>query len=115
MRTVIGTICLFVSGAQAATLAYVDSRDRLVYQPAGGKLVVISRDGYEPSLRRDGKQLLYTRQESATSPKRTLVLYDVESGRSRDLISEFVSGPVWSPDGRRMAFTRLETKVCRSG
>ena len=111
MRTVIGAICVFASSVHAATLAYVDSRDRLVYQPEGGKPVVVSRDGYEPSLRRDGKQLLYTRQESATSPKRTLVLYDVASGHSSDLISGFVSGPVWSPDGRRMAFTRLEAKV----
>jgi len=111
MRTVIGAICVFASSLHAATLAYVDSRDRLVYQPEGGKPVVVDRNGYEPSLRRDGKQLLYTRQESATSPKRTLVLYDVASGRSRDLISGFVSGPVWSPDGRRMAFTRLEAKV----
>jgi hypothetical protein len=111
MRTLLGAICVFASSLHAASLAYVDSRDRLVYQPEGGKPVVVDRNGYEPNLRRNGKQLLYTRQQSANSPKRTLVLYDVASGRSRDLISGFVSGPVWSPDGRRMGFTRLEAKV----
>jgi len=109
MRTAIGVICVFVSSVNAATLAYVDAQDRLVYQPKGEKPVVVARNGYDPSLRRDGKQLLYTRQEGATSPKRTLVLYDAASGRSRDLISGFVFGPLWSLDGRRMAFMRMET------
>ena len=58
MRTVIGAICVFASSLHAATLAYVDSRDRLVYQPEGGKPVVVDRNGYEPSLRRDGRPLM---------------------------------------------------------
>ena len=80
-----------------------------MYQPAGGKPVVLTLNGCGPSLRRDAKQVVYTRQESPTSPQRTLVLYDVASGRSSDLISESVSTPMWSPDGKRMAFMRMET------
>ena len=45
MRTVIGAICVFASSLHAATLVYVDSRHRLVYQPEGGKPVVVDRNG----------------------------------------------------------------------
>jgi hypothetical protein len=41
MRTVIGVICVFASSLHAASLAYVDSRDRLVYQSEGGKPVAV--------------------------------------------------------------------------
>jgi len=55
------------SAASAATLAYVDASGHLVYQAEGARPKGIDAHGYEPSLRRDGKQLVYTRQTVSVS------------------------------------------------
>jgi uncharacterized membrane protein len=60
--------------------------------------------GSEPALSHDGKKLLYTRDDSKTSPQRTIVLYDFDTGRSKDLIHGLVRRAFWSPDDTRVAF-----------
>jgi uncharacterized membrane protein len=60
--------------------------------------------GSELALSHDGKKLLYTRDDSKTSPQRTIVLYDFDTGRSKDLIHGLVRRAFWSPDDTRVAF-----------
>jgi len=42
----------------------------------------VAPEGAELALSHDGKKLLYTRSDSKTSPDRTIVLYDLDSGKS---------------------------------
>ena len=109
MRFIFGTICILASGASATTLAYVDAKGTLVYQAEGSRPGIADAHGYEPSLRRDGKQLVYTRQTSDKGPN-TLALYDAATSRSRDLVTGYVTQPLWSPDGTRIRFLRYDTK-----
>jgi len=46
-------------------------------------------EGTELALSHDGKKLLYTRSDSKTSPDRTIVLYDLDSGK----ICGFIAWP----------------------
>jgi hypothetical protein len=50
--------------------------------------------------------VVYTRLEK-DMPRRTLVLWDSATGKSRDLITGFVDDPHFSADGMRVAFIRL--------
>jgi Tol biopolymer transport system component len=107
MRSILVVAVLLACGAGAATLAYVDSNGHLVYQAQGVRPRVVDTHGYEPSLRRDGKQLVYTRTGGDARPN-TLVLYDAATDLSRDLITGYVSQPQWSPDGSRIVFLRYD-------
>lgn len=69
---------------------------------------VAALEGSELALSRDGKKLLYTRSDSKTSPDRTIVLYDFDTGRSQDLIHGPVRQAFWSPDESRVAFLKFQ-------
>jgi uncharacterized membrane protein len=62
--------------------------------------------GSELALSHDGKRLLYTRSDSKSSPDRTIVLYDFDSGKSLDLVQGLVRQAFWSPDDGRVAFLK---------
>jgi hypothetical protein len=82
---------------------------------AAGKIVV-SRNGIKKiagaagtglSLAHDGKRLLYTRPDPKPSSLATVVLYDFESGRSRDLVHGGVGPAFWSADDARVAYLNV--------
>jgi predicted small lipoprotein YifL len=83
------------------------------YLDATGKVIVSRGElkktaapaGYELALSHDGKKLLYTRDLAGAD--RTIVLYDVDSGRSQDLITGLVHQAFWSPDDSRVAFLKI--------
>jgi len=62
------------------------------------------RSRHRAGLSHDGKKLLYTRSDSKSSPDRTIVLYDFDSGKSLDLVQGLVRQAFWSPDDGRVAF-----------
>lgn len=69
---------------------------------------IAAPEGSELALSHDGKKLLYTRSDSKTSPDRTIVLYDFDTGRSQDLIHGLVRQAFWSPDDSRIAFLKFQ-------
>jgi uncharacterized membrane protein len=69
---------------------------------------VAAQDGAEPSLSHDGKKLLYTRPDSKTGPDSTIVLYDMTTGRSQDLVRGGVREAFWSPDDARVAYLNFQ-------
>jgi uncharacterized membrane protein len=80
----------------------------------GGK-VMVSRGvtkklaapaGSELSMSHDGKKLLYTRDDSKTGGVRTIVIYDAETGHSKDLVHGDVSEGFWSLDDSRVAYLK---------
>jgi hypothetical protein len=80
---------------------------------AAGKIVVsygamkktVAPTGFELSLSHSGKKLIYTHDLAGTN--RTIVLYDVDSGRSQDLITGLAHQAFWSPDDSRIAFLKF--------
>ena len=79
---------------------------------AAGKIVVsrgsikkvAGAAGTDLALSHDGKKLLYVRRDSKSGPEGTIVLYDFDSGRSRDVVHGTVRQPFWSLDDGRIAY-----------
>jgi uncharacterized membrane protein len=86
-------------------VAYLNSAGSVVL--SRGKMKKIAAPaGTELALSHDGKKLLYARSDSKSSPDRTIVLYDFDSGKSLDLIHGYVRQAFWSPDDSRIAFLK---------
>jgi len=66
--------------------------------------------GSEPALSHDGKFLLYTRSDSKTGPERSIVLYEFDTGHSRDVAGTNVHQAFWSPDDSHIAYLKFDGK-----
>jgi uncharacterized membrane protein len=88
-------------------VAYLDAGGRVMLSRGETKKIVAS-SGLELSLSHDGKKLLYTRSNSTSEPDRSIVLYDADAGRARDLVSGGVHQAFWSPDDSRIAFLKFD-------
>jgi uncharacterized membrane protein len=90
-----------------AAVAYLNSVGNIVLSRGGVKKMA-AQAGIELALSHDGKKLLYTRSDSKTSPERTIVLYDFDSGKSQELVRGLVRQAFWSPDDLRVAFLKAQ-------
>lgn len=90
--------------APPVDVAYVDAAGKIVVSYGAIKKTIASM-GYELSLSNGGKKLIYTHELVGTN--RSIVLYDVDSGHSQDLISGLVHQAFWSPDDSRIAFLKF--------
>jgi uncharacterized membrane protein len=92
------------------TVAYVSSADKIVVSRGAVKKIA-GPAGTDLALSHDGKKLLYVRSDTKPNPESTIVLYDFDTGRSRDLVHGIVRGPFWSLDDARVAYlTNQEQK-----
>ena len=96
-----------ISFKAPVAFAYL-SPTRKVVVGVGSIKKIAAPAGSELALSHDGKKLLYTRDDSKTSPQRTIVLYDFDTGRSKDLIHGLVRRAFWSPDDTRVAFLNMQ-------
>jgi uncharacterized membrane protein len=88
----------------------------VAYLDAGGKVIfsrgtvrrTVAPEGSELAVSHDGKKLLFTRSDSPTGPERTIVLYDWDTSRLRDLATTSVRSAFWSPDDSRVAFLKYD-------
>ena len=90
-------------------IAYLNPAGSVVLSRGAVKKIV-APSGSELCLSHDGKKLLYTRADSKTGPDRTIALYDVDSGKSQDLVRGLVRQAFWSPDDSRIAFLRAQNQ-----
>jgi uncharacterized membrane protein len=91
-------------------VAYLDSTGRIIL--ARGEVhKTVSTSGNELALSHDGKKLLFTKSTSTTSPERSIVLYDFDTGRSREIASNNVRQAFWSPDDSRIAYLKFDGKI----
>jgi hypothetical protein len=60
--------------------------------------------GTDLALSHDGKKLLYVRADLQSDTDKTIVLYEFDTGRSRDLVHGAVRQPFWSLDDSRVAY-----------
>jgi uncharacterized membrane protein len=90
--------------------AYLESSGRVVVS-RGEVRKVVAASGSELALSHDGRSLLYTRSDSSTGPERSIVLYDVDTGRSRVVAGNNVRQPFWSPDDSHFAYVKFDGKI----
>ncbi len=91
-------------------IAYLDSAGRVLVARGEVRKTAAS-SGTEPALSHDGKFLLYTRSDSKTGPERSIVLYEVDTGRSREIAGNNARQAVWSPDDARIAYLKFDGTI----
>jgi uncharacterized membrane protein len=77
----------------------------------GATKKIAAAAGSELALSHDGKKLLYTRDDSKNGGGRTIVLYEAETGRSKDLVHGDVRKAFWSPDDSRVAYLKGQDQL----
>src|ERR1700736_4009198 len=93
-------------------IAYVTSTGKIIVSHGAVKKVVPVA-GADLSLSHDGKKLFYTRNDSKMGSERTIVLYDFDTGRSKDLVHGTVREAFWSPDDSRFAYLQSQDQKWR--
>jgi uncharacterized membrane protein len=91
-------------------VAYLDAAGKVIFSRSAVRRTV-APEGSELAVSHGGKKLLYTRSDSKTGPERTIVLYDWDTGRLRDLAATNVRSAFWSPDDSRVAFLKYDGKI----
>jgi uncharacterized membrane protein len=84
-------------------VAYLDATGKVMLA-RGEAAKLVAPKGSQLSLSRDGKRMLYTREDSAS--ELTIVLYDAATAKSTDLIRG-AQAAFWSPDDLQIAFLKL--------
>jgi uncharacterized membrane protein len=90
-------------------IAYLDATGRVIFG-RGEVRKTVATAGSELAVSHDGKKLLYTRSDSKTGPERSIVLYDFDTGRSRDVAGTNVRQAFWSPDDSHFAYLKYDGK-----
>ncbi|HET7152116.1 MAG TPA: hypothetical protein VFI60_11955 [Candidatus Acidoferrum sp.] len=89
-------------------VAYFNASQQLVFKRGSISRIVPARGAFDLSPSRDGRKLLFTREEG---PLRVLDEYDFDSNSMKELLRGDVRNPVWSPDNSRILYlNRLEGK-----
>jgi len=106
-KTVLDPITNFHS---PVAVAYLDASGRVMVG-RGEVRKVAAPSGSELALSHDGKMLLYTRSDSKTGPERSIVLYEVDTGRAHDFAGNNARQAFWSPDDSKVAYLRFDGKI----
>jgi len=91
-------------------IAYLDASGKVIFSRSAVRRTV-APEGSELAVSHDGKKLLYTRADSPNGSERTIVLYDWDTGRLRDLATTSARSAFWSPDDSLVAFLKYDGKV----
>ena len=106
-KTVLDPITKFTS---PTAIAYIDSTGRVIV--AHGEIhKIVAISGTEPALSHDGKKLLYTHSDSKTGPEHSIMLYEVDTGRSREIAGNTSRQAFWSPDDSHIAYLKYDGRV----
>ncbi len=93
-----------ITNAKApVAVAYLTAAGK-VFESRGAVKKVVAPAGSELALSHDGKKLLYTREDAKGSSTGTIVLFEFENGRARDLVHGALGQAFWSPDDSRIAY-----------
>lgn len=101
-----------ITGFKVPTaVAYLNSTGKIVVSRGAVKKIA-GATGTELSLSHDGKKLLYAREDPKSPADGAIVLYEFDTGRSKDLLRGVVRQPSWSPDDSRVAYLKLDPSSC---
>jgi uncharacterized membrane protein len=92
------------------SMAYLDASGKVIFS-RGAVRRTVAPEGSELAVSHDGKKLLFTRSDSKAGPERSIVLYDWDTGRLRDLATTSVRSAFWSPDDSRVAFLKYDGNI----
>jgi len=93
-----------ITGFKAPTaVAYINATEKIVVS-RGALKKIAAPAGTDLALSHDGKKLLYTRADSKSPSESAIVLYDFDTGHSKDLVHGAVKQPFWSADDTRIAY-----------
>ena len=106
-KTVLDPITKF---QPAVDIAYLDSAGRVIVVH-GTVHKTVSPSGTELALSHDGKKLLFTYSASKTSPDRSIMLYEFDTGRSRPIAGNNVRQAFWSPDDSRITYLKYNGQL----
>ena len=84
-------------------MAYLNSAGKIIVS-RGVLKKIAAPAGTDLALSHDGKKLLYARTDSKSASESAIVLYDFDTGRSKDLVHGAIKQPFWSPDDTRVAY-----------
>jgi hypothetical protein len=93
-------------------IAYITPAGKIMVSRGAAKKIVPGT-GTELALSHDGKKLLYTRNDSKMGSERTIVLYDFDAARSKDLVHGTVREGFWAPDDTRLAYLQSQDQKWR--
>lgn len=93
-------------------VAYLNPAGKIVVSRGAAKKIAPTT-GTELALSHDGKKLLFTRNDAKMGSERTMVLYEFDSGRSKDVVHGTVRGAFWSPDDSRVAYLQSQDQKWR--
>ena len=94
-----------ITGFKAPVVAaFVDASGKVMLA-RGAVTKVVAAAGSQPAFSHDGKRLLFTRDEQGK--ERTIVLYEVASGKTTELVRGMVQSAFWSPDDSVIAFLKF--------
>jgi hypothetical protein len=88
-------------------VAYLNPARKIVVSRGAVKKIATTA-GTELALSHDGKKLLFTRNDAKMGSERTIVLYEFDTGRSKDLVHGTVRQAFWSPDDSRVAYLQSQ-------
>ena len=91
-------------------VAYLDAAGRVMVS-RGEVRKAAAPSGSELALSHDGKLLLYTRSDSKSGPERSIVLYEVDTGRTRDFAGNDVRRAFWSPDDSKVVYLKFDGRI----
>ena len=92
-----------------SAIAYLDAANRVIFA-RGEVRKTAAPAGSELAVSHDGKKLLYTRSDSTTAPQRSIVLYDFDTARAKDIAGPNVHQAFWSPDDSQIAYLKYDGK-----
>ena len=93
-------------------VAYLNPAGKIVVSRGAAKKIVPTT-GTDLAFSHDGKRLLFTRNDAKMGSERTIVLYEFDSGRSKDLVHGTVREAFWSPDDSRVAYMQSQDQKWR--
>ena len=93
-------------------VAYLNPAGKIVRQPRR-RQKNRPNHRHRARLSHDGKKLLFTRNDAKMGSERTIVLYEFDTGRSKDLVHGTVREAFWSPDDSRFAYLQSQDQKWR--
>jgi len=88
-------------------VAYITATGKMVVKRGTLLRSVPGKAGYSLCLSHDGKKLLFTRDEQSTPMLRTINEYNLETGKTRELVRANAYQAFWSSDDTRIAFQKI--------